>query len=299
MMFMNALMILLGLLGLITAVFCFFFFKDVVAHKDEAAVGANGANSPLWISGIIGAVTNFFDTLGIGSFAPTTALFKATKVVDDEVIPGTLNVAHTLPVILMAFMYIDSVEVEFVTLATLIAASAIGAWIGAGVVAKFNRKTIQLIMGVALLLTAGLMIARTTGIIAGFGTGEAIGLSGVMLIVGIIAHFILGALMTAGVGLYAPSMAVIFLLGLSPAVAFPIMMGACAFLMPVAGVKFVKEGKYARKQSLAIGILSIPGVLLAHFIFSGLDISMLVWLVIGVILITSVTMIHSYMKSNS
>ena len=291
------LIVLLGLLGILTAVFLYFFLKDVIAHKDTPPEGMDGGPSPLWISGIIGLVTNFFDTLGIGSFAPTTALFKATKVVDDAVIPGTLNVAHTLPVVFMAFWYIDGVDVEFVTLATLIGAAAAGAWLGAGIVARFSKKIIQLVMGLALLTTAVVMTLRTIGVIEGFGTGDAIGLTGGLLIAGIIAHFILGALMTAGVGLYAPSMAVIYLLGLSPAVAFPIMMGACAFLMPVAGVKFVKEGKYARKQSLAIAIPGILGVFLAVSIVLNLPMEALTWLVIGVIVITSATMLYSYKKT--
>jgi len=291
-----ALYILLGLLGVFTAVFAFVFFKDVADHKSEVAKGANGGESPLWISGVIGLVTNFFDTLGIGSFAPTTALFKATKVVDDSVIPGTLNVAHTLPVVFMAFWYIRGVDVDFLTLSTLIGAAAIGAWFGAGIVAKFSKKTIQLTMGCALATTAVVMTLRTLGIIDGFGSGEAYGLYGVTLVIGIVAHFVLGALMTAGVGLYAPSMAVIFLLGLSPAVAFPIMMGACAFLMPVAGVKFVREGKYARKQSLAIAIPGILGVFLATQLFFSLPMEALTWLVIGIIIFTSVTMLQAYAK---
>lgn len=186
------LLIMLGLLGVITAVFSCFFLKDVIAHKDEKALGANGGNSPLWISGLIGVVTNFLDTLGIGSFASTTALFKATKAVDDEVVPGTLNVAHTLPVVFMAFLFITSVDVEFVTLAALIVAATIGAWIGAGIVSKFPKHLVQLVMGIALLVTAGLMVSNKFDIIAGFGTGDATGLSGNLLIIGVIANFFLG-----------------------------------------------------------------------------------------------------------
>lgn len=296
---MNELMIMLILLGVITLVFTFFLIKDVLAHKDEKPLGANGANSPLWISGLIGALTNFLDTLGIGSFAPTTALFKVTKVVDDEVIPGTLNVAHTLPVVLMAFLFITSVEVEFMTLAVLLAAATLGSWIGAGIVSKFPKHLVQLVMGIALFITAGLMIANKFEIIAGFGTGDATGLSGGLLVIGAIANFILGALMTAGVGLYAPCMAMVFILGLSPDIAFPVMMGSCAFLMPVAGIKFVKEGKYARQQSLAVSLFGLVGVVLAFSLFRNLDVSSLMWLVIGVIILTSISMIKSYMKTKS
>ena len=50
---------------------------------------------------LIGFVTNFFDTLGIGSFATTTTLYKLTQMVPDERLPGTLNrrtyVAHDPP----------------------------------------------------------------------------------------------------------------------------------------------------------------------------------------------------------
>ena len=49
---------------------------------------------------LTGFVTNFFDTLGIGSFAPSTVIFRFRQMVPDELIPGTLNVGHTLPVVL-------------------------------------------------------------------------------------------------------------------------------------------------------------------------------------------------------
>ena len=295
-----AVTIMLGLLGLIALVFAVVFFMDIAKHKDEAATGVGGAHSPLWISALIGFVTNFFDTLGIGSFAPTTAAFKATKVVDDGIFPGTLNVGHTLPVVFMSFLYITTVAVDFVTLVALIAASVVGAWFGAGIVAKFNRARIQLIMGIALIIVAGVMGLRNAGIIAGWGAGNvAIGLYGGLLIAGIIIHVILGALMTAGVGLYAPSMAAVYLLGLSPAVAFPVMMGACAFLMPVASIKFVQAGTYARKQSLAIGLAGLPGVFLAFQFFRGMwDLGMLIWMVIVVITITGIFMIRASLRGD-
>lgn len=105
--------------------------------------------------------------------------------------------------------------------------------------------------------------------------------------------------MTAGVGLYAPCMAMIFILGLSPAIAFPIMMGSCAFLQPVAGIKFIKEGKYARKQSLAVSLFGLVGVALAYGLFRSLDVSALMWLVIGVIILTAVILIKSYIDTKS
>lgn len=293
---MDAKYIILLMLGILTVVFTFFFFKDVLKHKSEPAVGADGVHRPLWISAIIGMVTNFFDALGIGSFAPSTALFRATKTVDDAMIPGTLNVAYTLPMIVMAFWYIDSVEVEFLTLISLIGISSLGAWLGAGVVSKMSKRTIRLIVGIALSLTAIAMILQAFDIITGLGTGNAYGLSGMYLVIAIIGHFILGALATAGVGTYAPSMAIIFMLGLSPAVAFPIMMGSAAFLCPIAGMKFVEEGKYARKQSFVMALSGMVGAFLAVNLFTNIPLTALKWLVIAVVIYTSITMLKDYFK---
>jgi uncharacterized membrane protein YfcA len=199
----------------------------------------------------------------------------------------------------MSFLYIGYVPIEPLTLYLLLGASVIGAWLGAGVVSRFDRMRIQLIMGCALIIVAATMAGRNAGLIGWLPEGEGtIGLSGGLLIVGVIGFFILGALMTAGVGLYSPAMALVFILGLNAGAAFPVMMGACAFLMCVAGVKFVKEGKYARKQSLAIGLLGLPGVYLAFQFFSGVfQLGLLIWLVVTVVTITGVMMIAGFISN--
>jgi len=296
---MDPITILLILLGIISGIFTIFFFKDVLKdNKDEKVLGEAGkeVKGNLAISGIIGFITNFFDTIGIGSFAPTTALFKLTKVVDEGLFPGTLNVAHTIPVVLMSFLYIGYVEIDALTLFSLIGASVVGAYLGAGIVAKMNKRTIQGVMGSALLIIAAAMFARNIGWL-GFQDEGTTALTGMNLILGIIGFFILGALMTAGVGLYSPAMALVWVLGLEGGAAFPIMMGACAFLMSVAGVKFVKEGKYARKQSLSIALLGLPGVWLAFTFFRNVfDLGLLIYLVIVVVTLTGISMLISYFK---
>jgi uncharacterized membrane protein YfcA len=278
----------LGVLGALTAWFTAVFSMDFAKHK-------NNLEENSWAKVIgIGFVTNFFDTLGIGSFAPTTALLKAFKQTKDRVIPGTLNVSCTIPVVMEAYIFMKVIEVETVTLIGMLAAATIGAWIGAGLVSKLPEKKIQLIMGVALFITASLMVAGRLGIMP--GGGEAIGLTGAKLAIAVVGNFILGALMTAGIGLYAPCMALIYFLGMSPAVAFPIMMGSCAFLMPAASVKFVKEGAYDRRAAMGITVGGIVGVVIAAFLVKSLPLNILTWLVIAVILYTSITMLKSAMK---
>lgn len=249
-----------------------------------------------WLkAGLIGFVVNFFDVLGIGAFAPQTALLKFTKQTEDRVIPGTLNVANTIPVLIQAIIFITVIKVDPVTLILMLLSAAAGAILGAGFVSKLSEKKIRLTMGVALLITAGFMIAGKMEWIQGGGT--EIALSNGKLAIAVIVNFILGALMTAGIGLYAPCMALVYALGLSPQVAFPIMMGSCAFLMPPASIRFIKEGAYNRKAAMAMAIPGIIAVLIAALIVKSLPLDTLRWLVIIVILYTSAVMLRAYMKS--
>jgi len=284
---------ILGVLGAMTLWFGAIFVKDFAAHKDELE------NNSWGITAGIGFIVNFFDTLGIGSFAPTTAMLKFFKQTKDRVIPGTLNVGCTVPVVLEAFIFIAVIDVEIITLVGMLASATAGAYLGAGIVAKFDERKVQLVMGFALLATAFLMTSGQMGWTASLGTGEAIGLTGGKLIFAIAANFVLGALMTAGVGLYAPCMALIYMLGMSPRVAFPIMMGSCAFLMPVASIKFIKEAAYDRKASMAITVAGAVGVFIAAYIVKSLPLNILAWLVIGVVLYTAVTMLRSAAKNKN
>jgi uncharacterized membrane protein YfcA len=238
-----------------------------------------------------GFVTNFFDTLGIGSFATTTSIFRLRGLVADERIPGTLNVGHTPPTLVQAFIFIAIVKVEMPTLVTMIAASVVGAWLGAGVVARWPRRRIQIGMGCALLAAAGLMLAGQLHLMP-FG-GEALGVGGGRLAVAAGVNFVLGALMTLGIGLYAPCMILVSLLGMSPLAAFPIMMGSCAFLMPVGSLQFMRRNSYDLPAALGLALGGIPAVLLAAFWIRSLPLGAVRWLVIAVVVYTAGAMLRS------
>jgi uncharacterized membrane protein YfcA len=283
------LQIMQGALGIFTLAFVGVFCKDIVANRK------NMTSTSSWTSlGFVGLVVNFFDALGIGNYAPSTAIFKFCKMVPDRIIPGTLNVAMTIPVIVEAFIFTTIIKVEPLTLCTMIIASIIGAVFGAGIVARLPEKKIQLGMGCSLFIVALIFIAGLTGVMP--VGGEAIGLTGTALVIGIVGNLILGALMTIGIGLYAPCMALVYALGMSPRVAFPIMMASCAFLMPAAGIKFIKEQAYDMKSSIIISITGIFGVLIAAYVVKELPLTMLKWLVVVVILYTSAIMIRSAVK---
>lgn len=278
-------------LGVLTAIYAVMFGKDYMESSKNGLLEAEEEKS--WVKpGIIGFIANFGDTLGIGSFAPIVAMSKFSKMkVHDKQIPGMLNVSCTIPVVTEALIFTTTIEVEPITLITMLAAAGAGSYIGAGIISKMDEKKIQLVMGIALLATAILMFLGLPWINLMPGGGNEIGLSGVKLVIGIVGNFILGSLMTAGIGLYAPCMALVYFLGMSPKVAFPIMMGSCAVLMPIASAKFIKEGQFPRKASLAITIGGVIGVFIAAYLVKSLPMDILKVLVIIVILYTSFTML--------
>jgi uncharacterized membrane protein YfcA len=271
--------------------FAVILIKDFIKHK-------NSLESSSWIkTSLIGFVVNFFDVLGIGAFAPQTALLKFTRQTEDRLIPGTMNVANTIPVLLQAIIFIQVIKVDPFTLICMFLSATAGAVIGAGIVAKMPEKKIRLTMAFALLVTASFRFAGKMEWIK--GGGDAIGLSGIKLLIAVVVNFVLGALMTAGIGLYAPCMALVFALGMSPQVAFPIMMGSCAFLMPPASAKFIKEGAYNRKAAIGMAIPGSIAVLIAAFIVKSLPLDTLRWLVIAVILYTAGIMFRAaYSKTH-
>ena len=262
------------------------------AERAPALVGPVPRPSGLQLA--IGFVTNFFDTLGIGNFAPTTAVFRFTRMVPDEKIPGTMNAGHALPVVTEAFIYIAIIQVLPGTLALMIAAAVAGAWLGAGLVAMLPRHRVQLGMGLALVAAAALMVM---GQFDAFPLGgEALGLEGARLAIGVAGVALLGALMTIGVGLYAPCLILISFLGMDPKAAFPVMMGACAFLMPVASARFIRRGSYSPRPAVGLTLGGIPGVLVAAFLVTSMSLTAVRWLVVVVVAYTAVTMLRAALR---
>jgi len=281
------------LLALVGAGFLLVWVRQALG---AARSGAQRLEAPTALEAAIGFVTNFFDTLGIGSFAPTTSVFKLKRLVPDENIPGTLNVGHTLPVVAQAFIYVAIVEADMTTLVTLIVSAVLGGWLGAGVVSRWPRRNIQLGMGFGLLIAGAFFVLKNLDEMRGSPVipgGDAIGLSGVWLVVAALGNFALGALLTLGIGLYAPCLLMISLLGMNPRVAFPIMMGSCAFLMPVASARFVQAGRYSLRPALGLMLGGLPAVLIAAFLVKSLPLTAVRWLVVVVVVYTAITMLRS------
>jgi uncharacterized membrane protein YfcA len=277
---------LLVTLAVITLIYLFALGRSL---RDRAREGASLKSEPKLT--VISFFANFLDTLGIGSYATTTSAVRAMRLVPDERIPGSLNVGYVLPTVAQTFIYTQIVPVDARTLVFMILAAVAGAWLGAGVVSGLPRRQIQLGMGMALLGAAVIMIVRQTGAAPQAAETAAIGLTGTKLMLGIAGNFVLGALMTLGIGLYAPCLILISLLGMNERSAFPIMMGSCAFLMPLASIRFLKAKSYDPRAILGMMLPGIPAVLIAAYIVKSLNLTAVKWLVVVVVLYTAISMI--------
>jgi uncharacterized membrane protein YfcA len=259
------------------------------AHKNQNTPDP-GRPDPERIA--VGFFANFFDALGIGSFATSTTYFRLRRLVRDEQIPGTLNVGHCLPTITQAFIGIAIIEVDPLTLVLMIVTAVAGAWFGAGVVSRMPRRAIQIGMGIALLVAAGFMFAKVTHLMPSSSVGT-LDLTGGTLVAGLVGSFFLGAIMPLGIGYYAPCMVLVAMLGMNPRAAFPIMMGACAFLMPVASIKFVRKNRYSLRAAAGLAMGGVFGSALALLVVKELPLYYVMWLVTFVIIYTGISLLRS------
>ncbi|MFQ2063387.1 TSUP family transporter [Aeromonas veronii] len=248
--------------------------------------------TPFWPVALIGGVANFLDTLGVGSFAVKTACYKQFKLIDDRVLPGTLNGQCVLPTVTQSLIFVGAVAVEPLTLISMMMAAAAGAAWGARHVASFDRQTIRLVMAISLLVVAGLIFAGLLGLFP--VGGDAMGLSGYKLAIALLGNFIFGVLMNVGIGLFAPCMTLVYLLGMNPLAAFPIMMGSTAVLSVFSAGTFIRKGAFDAKAVLAVAIFGPIGVVLAAMLVKSMDMEMLKWLVAFIVIYTSWTMYASW-----
>lgn len=239
---------------------------------------------------ILGALTNFFDTLGIGSFAPTMAWFKFRKLVPDRLIPPTMLVGHTPPSMAQGFIFLIllGVMVEPVLLVGSVIALLMGGLMGAPLVGKVRLWVVQLVVAIALLLAAALYVVNNLDMMPGGGT--ATGLPMHLMIVAIIANFIFGLLLNFGVGNYAPTLVMLSLMGMDPRLCFPIMAAGAGLCGAGASIRHIGLGQIDLKIALGLTIGGIPAVFVAAFIVRDMPLDILRWLVAVVVLYASAVM---------
>lgn len=275
--------------------------KDPGTGMSGEELWARGKEPKNFIStAIIGFLANFFDTLGIGSFAPSSAGFKMTKSVDDILVPGTLNVGDTVPVCFEAFLFFGFVDMDVLTLVLMIVASIIGSFVMADIVTKFDRKKVRYALFVGLFILASVVLMKNLNV-GPFGSqGTALGLSGAKLVIAVVGNFIFGALMSIGVGLYAPCMAMVLALGMDAGCAFPAMMGSCAYLMAFGnGPKFIAQGRYDMVACWTQAIFGAIGVYVAYKFVGSMSLDTLTKVIVVIVYITAFLYLRDAIKKGS
>jgi uncharacterized membrane protein YfcA len=276
-------LVLLGLLVATAGLFLVLWVRSAARHA--------GRRRPTAVEFAIGAVTDFFDALGIGSFATTTSSYRLLRLVPDELIPGTLNVGHGPAAIAEALIFVAAVTVDPLLLAAMTGAAAVGGWLGAGIVCRLPRAAIQWAMGAALLVAGALFCAVNLDLLP--GGGAAMALYGWRFAVAVGVNCVLGGLMAAGIGIFGPCMITLALLGMNPIAAFPIMMASGAFQQAVASERYFSSGRYAFGPAVGLATGGVLGVLVAAFVVRTLSVVVLRWLVAGVVLYTALALLRA------
>lgn len=306
---LNWLIIILILM--LVAVFTFYFIKNSYQefNKVENNDFTHNIKQRFWKLGIIGFIADFFDTIGIGSFAVSMVLLKFTKQVhNDKKIMGIINVGHTIPTCLEAIIFIALIPVAWTTLIPLIIAGTVGGQVGAILANKIKLNWSRLFIGLVLLIVAIIMLLAQEPISIMPEAGDLTGFNiWWKYLVGVFSFFILGILMSLGIGIFAPAMAIIYLLGLHAECAFPIMMGTAAFSMPTSAIRFIKNNNYEFKPAFAFSLAGSIGVICGYsffqlFLKKGLKLDheqfkyVLLWIVIVVIFYTAISLIITTVK---
>ena len=250
-----------------------------------------------WSFGI-GIIANLLDTLGCGSFAPTTAGYQFSGIVEAEDIPGTLNVGDTFPVIFEAFIFTASVDCDPVFLIAMLIAAAVGSFGFATIVTKWPRNKIRWALGVVMLILAPVMLCKNLGVgpFGAIGTSIGFAITDPKFWIAVILNVLWGALMDIGFGLYAPCMATCLLLGINGSTCFPVFMGSCALLMPACSIEFIKTGRYDAAATVGNAIGGLIGVFIAWKVVTSLPMFWLINLICVVLLWTSYSLISAAIK---
>jgi uncharacterized membrane protein YfcA len=241
----------------------------------------------------LGAVVSFFDTLGIGSFAPTMAWLKLRRLTTDKLIPATMFVGLTAPSMVQAviFLVLLGVRVEPMLLVGCTLACLTGSVLGAPVATRSRVWVVQLIVGVGLIVAAALYALANLHLMPGGGT--AAGLPVPLMVVAIVGSFVFGGLLNFGIGNYAPSLALLSLMGMDPRLCFPIMAASAAFAGAGAGARYVMRDELDMRVAVALTLGGIPAVLVAAFIVKEMPVETLRWLVVVVVLYAAAVMLRA------
>lgn len=241
------------------------------------------------------SLTGFFsyilDTIGIGSYAIIIGLNHVYKMIASRSLPGTLTAHGILPALIQAIFFMRVVEIDPWTLTVLLLAVTAGAFWGSSMVVRLNSRRVETSMCFAYFCMGVLVLIDQLGWLP-FG-GEGHGLSGYKLVFGFLGMFVIGFLPALGVGAYAPTQMFLFVLGLAPIVAFPVMCSAGVIQQAIVASRFSSSGLVESKKALVLALSGALGTLLAIPFVSSLSSQTLRWVLLGVIIYNILMILRS------
>lgn len=246
----------------------------------------------LSVSGLVAFIA---DTLGVGSFAVNVALAKLTGTFKDDEMPAVNNGAQVIPGTIESLFFMHLVDVDLTTLLTLVSGTCIGGLIGGFVVSQLSKQAIRLAMLSCFILIIVLLVAHQFRLLP--VGGELTELHSWKLVIGFFALMVCGALTSVGVGLFVMVQGVLFLMNISPVVAFPIMTIAGAMQQPLTTLVFLQNNKIPLKKTFVLSLSGCLGVFITIPIFTQLTITWLHSLLLCVLIYNVASVGLSYLRS--
>jgi uncharacterized membrane protein YfcA len=245
----------------------------------------------LTLSGLLAFIA---DTLGVGSFAVNIALAKLMGTFSDDEMPAVNNGAQVVPGAIESLFFMQLVNVDLTTMLTLVAGTCIGGLIGGSIVSRLSKQAIRLAMVCCFFLIICLLICNHFHLLP--VGGEALELHSWKLAIGFVALIICGALTSVGIGLFAMVQGVLFLLNVSPVVAFPIMTTAGAMQQPLTTMVFLKHDRIPLKKTLILSLAGCVGVFITLPIITHLTVTWLHTLLLGILVYNFIAIGRTFLK---
>jgi uncharacterized membrane protein YfcA len=210
----------------------------------------------------IGFISNLLDTVGIGSFAVIVAMRKMLGVMPDDVkLIGSMNIQAVITALAQMLIFLHYIKLDLTTMLVSIAMITLGGFLSGLIAVRINKAIVHNVMLIAFIVTGILLFLIQLDVLQFTSTSDAI--TGIRL--GIFAIFMLiaGMLPAFGVGYYSLVKTSIFLFGVNPIIAFPIMAAASSYQMPVTAITFMSKNKFYTKSSILLAIFGLIGVFIA------------------------------------
>lgn len=246
----------------------------------------------LSISGVVAFIA---DTLGVGSFAVNVALSKLLGTFSDDELPAVNNGAQVIPGTIESLFFMQLVDVDLTTLLTLVFGTCLGGLIGGAVVSKLSKQAIRLAMILCFMVIIGLLICHQLRLMP--SGGDVVALHSWKLALGFVAMIVCGALTSVGIGLFVMVQGVLFLLNVSPAVAFPIMTTAGAMQQPLTTLVFVQQNKIPLKRTLILSLSGCLGVFITLPLFTHLTVTWLHSLLLLILVYNLIAISRTYLAA--